>query len=837
MASRPGAARGPPAKYAPSSTQFSIAPPRAGDRHKIAIDKREGDKLGMRFAKDLVDGRFLLLEAVAPGSLADQHGMQVGDLVDSINGTKYTDTLSAVKALREAKGGLDIMLSPRNSAAGEAMGRAGSFKRPVKQPREPQGELLVMHKREGDKLGMRFAKDLVDGRFLLLEEVAPGSLAAKNGMKAGDLIDSINGTKYTDSVSAVKALRETQGGLEIMLSPRNRAAGEAMGRAGSFKRPAQPLMLNLNKRDGDKLGIRFGEELVDGKYLQIEEVAEGSLAAQNGIKPGDLVEAVNGMAAMDPLKAAEKLRNTKGEINLLMSPRNRSAAGAMERSDGSAAAQLKPRGPALSGAGAGAGGAPLRPAGMSPLALGKIGDEASGERVVLKKREGVRLGLRFAERKAGQLLLTVLEVLPGSVAEQVGLHVGDQVRSVNGAHSLTASRAAELMRDARGEIELVVAERYKEGDPLPAALVEGTYRAQPRGAAAAKSAATAAAAAAATTATASANSAALASDDDYFGLSGVVRRMSWRAAEGTGGALATLPADNAATPRGDGTARGDGAARGDGTARAGAVVQRREKRPSMFTNFLIRLDPNKLRAVVKLQAVARGFLDRLRTSRTRTEMQLTREYRERARGRRAEELAALTLQAGYHGWDARKVARFRRGVRDEARAAAKKKDDSTIKGLLRRASFSRGDKPGTPGSRPAYDGKSPSVAAGRASEDDMAAAVRKANNTSGGIANAPNSKVADKVADKPSWIDRQAGSLVGGIARRLSWRANDKPEEKPEPAVQPGLARRNSWRAREETKATKRAATAEDAAKAKAAADRYNVKPSDLVKPRSTQRY
>ncbi|KAJ1619640.1 hypothetical protein T492DRAFT_1084221 [Pavlovales sp. CCMP2436] len=105
---------GPAAKYttAPSSTQSSIAPPHAGDKFKVVIDKREGDKLGMRFAEDLVDG-FMLLKAVAPGSLAEHYGMQAGDLIESINGTSFTDSESAVKVLRESQGGLEIMLTRR----------------------------------------------------------------------------------------------------------------------------------------------------------------------------------------------------------------------------------------------------------------------------------------------------------------------------------------------------------------------------------------------------------------------------------------------------------------------------------------------------------------------------------------------------------------------------------------------------------------------------------------------------------------------------------------------------------------------------------------------------
>lgn len=906
---RPGAAQG--------TSPSRAAPADVASAQKVSMRRGQGDKIGMRFGKELVDGRFLVLEEVASDSLAARHGLKAGDVIEQINGMKHASAIDAVKALREAHGDIDLIVSPRNRAAGEAMQRerprAEQFSIPP--PRAGDANTVFMHKGQGDSLGMQFKKDLVDGKYLVLENVAPDSLAAKHGLKKGDMIERINGAQHASPFDAVKALREAQGEIDLVMSPRNRAAGEEMQRASSFKRrggaqPSRPPLghgapraastLQLHKSEGDKLGIRFGEQLVDGKFLLVEEVAPGSLAASKGLVAGDLIEAVNGLKDLDPLKAAEKLRSTRGEIELLVSPRSRPAgAGAAaygrQQANGGAA-PLRPLGGPLvpaEGAGAGAGAGP-RPAGMAPLALGGLsgaggGGSSGGEVVVLKKREGERIGLRFAEKRAGQSspFLTVLEVLHGSLADKATLKVGDKVRSVNGVSGLTAARAMELMRDARSEITIVIAERAKEGEALPVGL---TPRAQPRGAAAAHAASSSAAAgtggatprgsgAAAEAANASAES-----DSSFFGLGGLVRRMSWTSTAAQGAPLATLPTDEAATPRaapGASTPRGPGGATPRGNGAGGG--ERREKRPSMFTNFLIRLDPNKLRAIIKLQSLVRGFLDRLAARRLRQEHEVAREYRARIRRQRQEEVAAYTIQTGFYGYQGRaraRRAREEREARQRAAAAAKAREGG-IGGLIRRASFKRGDQRaadkadgpqhgakgrtsgndvhdptggsfnGRSSSRPAYNGVSPSrgvppgAGAGarhvhgalpatgerepywgyssargasgggargaREPEDDMAAAVRKAS-LSGGVAEEPQAKVG-----KPSWLDRavqkgegangggggSGGGLIGGLARRLSWRANDASKEKE----------------KEEAKQ-----------RAQVAAQRYNVKPSDLGK-------
>ena len=250
----------------------------------------------------------------------------------------------------------------------------------------------------------------------------------------------------------------------------------------------------------------------------------------------------------------------------------------------------------------------------------------------------------------------------------------------------------------------------------------------------------------------------------------------------------------------------------------------------MFATFLIRMDGNKIRAIVKLQAYARGLIDRSAAQRLRNERDATLEYRERIRRQRREELAAYTLQTGWEGHKARAEARARRDARDKARAAAaaaaakaKQAEGGVLGSLIRRASFRRGDNEPNDGSKPAYNGVAPgkgatkpagASAASRAKpppdeQDDMAAAVRLAAR-SGGVADAPQAKVG-----KPNWLDRAVnkggesgggggggGGLMGGLARRLSWRAADKPagkavdETPPKPAAKsmlgagarPGLA-------------------------------------------------
>ncbi|KAG8457209.1 hypothetical protein KFE25_010911 [Diacronema lutheri] len=86
-------------------------------------------------------------------------------------------------------------------------------------------ESLTMTRLKGEKLGLRFDKNLVEGKYLHLVEVFASSLADRYGLVAGDLIETINGMSYADPVDAVQVLRATEGDIVLVLKPQISSGG------------------------------------------------------------------------------------------------------------------------------------------------------------------------------------------------------------------------------------------------------------------------------------------------------------------------------------------------------------------------------------------------------------------------------------------------------------------------------------------------------------------------------------------------------------------------------------------------------------------------------------
>jgi hypothetical protein len=187
--------------------------------------------VGLRFEKRDYDGEAPVVVEVHSGSLAELAGIRAGDRIEAINGRSQINALHTAKALREAEGEIKILISRRADIAAESADMAV----PLGKPRAPQSyqphdeEMLRFTKRDGESVGLRFSSEQSSSSSgILVEDVREGSLADHAGIRAGDLIRSINGQRdLYDSANAARMLRAATGAIEIGRLARADAARSA----------------------------------------------------------------------------------------------------------------------------------------------------------------------------------------------------------------------------------------------------------------------------------------------------------------------------------------------------------------------------------------------------------------------------------------------------------------------------------------------------------------------------------------------------------------------------------------------------------------------------------
>lgn len=128
---------------------------------------------------------------------------------------------------------LDLVAASTGTGGEGNSSARGSMSR--RMPFAPRGidaegmRTVIIIRAQEDRLGIRLKPHLRDDKFLVLDAVTPGLLAYKAGLKAGDLIATINGEAYTNPVAAVKVLRASFGRIEITLSLKAAASAEKNG--------------------------------------------------------------------------------------------------------------------------------------------------------------------------------------------------------------------------------------------------------------------------------------------------------------------------------------------------------------------------------------------------------------------------------------------------------------------------------------------------------------------------------------------------------------------------------------------------------------------------------
>ena len=199
----------------------------------------------------------VVIEAVTPGSPADKAGMKVGDAITEFDGERVRSTMQFSRLVREtpvgrsvqvtlSRGGqrVPVTVTPDRSTFGDdftmrlldtpraRLAIPPAPPEPPAAPRAPRAPafaspgfpLDLFRVRNAGRLGITI-EDLdtqlaeyfgvKDG--VLVKSVAPDSFAAKAGLKAGDVITSINGRHVYDSSDITRALDRVESDGEVTL--------------------------------------------------------------------------------------------------------------------------------------------------------------------------------------------------------------------------------------------------------------------------------------------------------------------------------------------------------------------------------------------------------------------------------------------------------------------------------------------------------------------------------------------------------------------------------------------------------------------------------------------
>ena len=242
-----------------------------------------------------------------------------GRSVRGENGQTYTDFIQTDASINPGNSG-----GPLVNVDGEMVGVATAiiggaqgigFAIPADRARRIVDDLLRYGEVRAVWIGVR-GKTLVSGeenrpRGFRVKAVYPNSPASRAGVREGDQILSVDGTPI-DSQEAFETVLSTRGpGLPLKLVVRSRQSGE---RTVTLQGESPPAGIGVQiLREDIGLSLRRSS---DG--YRISAVDRDSLAAQAGLKPGDVLLSINGTPVNGPEDVDHALQRDFNKSSLLM---------------------------------------------------------------------------------------------------------------------------------------------------------------------------------------------------------------------------------------------------------------------------------------------------------------------------------------------------------------------------------------------------------------------------------------------------------------------------------------------------------------------------------------
>ena len=294
--------------------------------------------------------------------LGDAQQLQVGDPVLAI-GSPFGFEQTATQGIVSAKGRslpgdgavpfiqTDAAVNPGNSGgplfdgSGAVVGinaqiysQSGgyqglSFAIPINVALKVKDQIVATGKAQHARLGVTiqdlnqalaqsFGLERPDGA--LVASVAPGSAAAKAGLKSGDVVLEVNGEAIVRSGSLSSRVGLATPGETVKLKIwRDKAARDVEVKLGSAEEPTKSADAGGKDVEPGQLGLALRPLTADERMraridqgFLIEEVA--GPAARAGVKPGDVLLAVNGRQILTAEDIGSALQSKPSTVALLV---------------------------------------------------------------------------------------------------------------------------------------------------------------------------------------------------------------------------------------------------------------------------------------------------------------------------------------------------------------------------------------------------------------------------------------------------------------------------------------------------------------------------------------
>jgi S1-C subfamily serine protease len=263
--------------------------------------------LGVYLTEDTRAMNGALIEEVAPNSPASDANLRKGDRIVKANGKAIRNSDEFIKILVNGNAGDVLTLRVNRDGWEKTMKITLAPKRGTPQPKPKASKAPPA---ERGFLGIYLRQN--DGGAPVVDGVMDGSPAAKGGLKVGDTILSVSGTKVSDPAGLITSLAQYGPGAKVAFGIKRRGKDQTLNvtlgrRPAERVAPAPPAQAAQPKptpkaSEGKKPYI--GVALVDngGKGpLEVDDVAAGSPAERFGLRPKDVIISANGK----PLKSIE----------------------------------------------------------------------------------------------------------------------------------------------------------------------------------------------------------------------------------------------------------------------------------------------------------------------------------------------------------------------------------------------------------------------------------------------------------------------------------------------------------------------------------------------------
>jgi Do/DeqQ family serine protease len=157
-------------------------------------------------------------------------------------------------------------------------------------------------------------------RGALISSVENGSPAAKAGLKQGDVVTSYNGKPVTDYNQFRNSVASTKPGTSVSLQVlRNGRTETLQATVGELESKRERVSTSSDARGEG----RFGMTVESGETgVTVVDVDPSGIAAESSLRPGDVIEKVDGREVRTAAELRSALERTDGKPSLLLVKRD-----------------------------------------------------------------------------------------------------------------------------------------------------------------------------------------------------------------------------------------------------------------------------------------------------------------------------------------------------------------------------------------------------------------------------------------------------------------------------------------------------------------------------------